>query len=489
MLRHVLLGETDAERDRGVAAVDREAELVARVQGRGVREEVGRPVLQPLVEGQNHQRTVPRPVAVEQAPEPDPLAHRNGQGPERRARNEVLTLSFHFVILRLLSIRLYASRPGLVNDLVGDGESAMNAISDPLSDRTPAEGESPGSTPGWRSSGPAERSDGCSRRRRPSRSTAATATPCARSASSRSRGGRPQGRWRGRRVCSTPRWPTSASCAARARSSSRARAAPCTPGSASRSRCRRRSTCPSPRRPRGTCSRTRGGPPALGPVPARLARAVRQQPREPRGRRLVLASAPRAQHLVITCNGEGALATAYRSVPGVRTVVLDEKTNDRSLVMTSSFTNLVAGRPGPGRDRPARGLDRPGGAAGGGCATRCSSTRADALAASRAATADRSCTSAAAAAWAPPTRPRLKMLEMTDGQVWTLPESYLGLRHGPMSALHGDTLRGGLPLLRPPVRAYELDLLRELDRKRLGAASRGRGRRRADRGSRPGRTI
>jgi tagatose-6-phosphate ketose/aldose isomerase len=58
---------------------------------------------------------------------------------------------------------------------------------------------------------------------------------------------------------------------------------------------------------------------------------------------------------------------------------------------------------------------------------------------------------------------------MTGGQVWTLAESYLGLRHGPMSALHDDTLVVAFLSSSPVARAYELDLLRELTRKRLGA--------------------
>jgi tagatose-6-phosphate ketose/aldose isomerase len=54
---------------------------------------------------------------------------------------------------------------------------------------------------------------------------------------------------------------------------------------------------------------------------------------------------PLCRHLVITCSGRGRLATSYRDDPRVATVVLDERTNDRSLVMTSSFTNMVlAGR-------------------------------------------------------------------------------------------------------------------------------------------------
>src|SRR5262245_28886884 len=49
----------------------------------------------------------------------------------------------------------------------------------------------------------------------------------------------------------------------------------------------------------------------------------------------------RAYHLIITCNREGTLATEYRDVPRVRAVVLDEKTDDKRLVMTSSLKNMV----------------------------------------------------------------------------------------------------------------------------------------------------
>ena len=37
----------------------------------------------------------------------------------------------------------------------------------------------------------------------------------------------------------------------------------------------------------------------------------------------------------------------------------------------------------------------------------------------------------------------LKLLEMTEGRVRTLAETFLGLRHGPMSTVHGDTLIAG----------------------------------------------
>jgi tagatose-6-phosphate ketose/aldose isomerase len=61
----------------------------------------------------------------------------------------------------------------------------------------------------------------------------------------------------------------------------------------------------------------------------------------------------------------------------------------------------------------------------------------------------------------------LKMLEMTDGRVLTRAEGCLGLRHGPMCALQKRSLFF-LPLSSHPLRrAYQMDLLKEVDRKGL----------------------
>jgi tagatose-6-phosphate ketose/aldose isomerase len=63
----------------------------------------------------------------------------------------------------------------------------------------------------------------------------------------------------------------------------------------------------------------------------------------------------------------------------------------------------------------------------------------------------------------------LKMLEMTAGRVTTFPETYLGLRHGPMAAVNQEALVVCFLSSDPTIRAYEVDLVRELDRKKLGA--------------------
>jgi tagatose-6-phosphate ketose/aldose isomerase len=62
----------------------------------------------------------------------------------------------------------------------------------------------------------------------------------------------------------------------------------------------------------------------------------------------------------------------------------------------------------------------------------------------------------------------LKMLEMTDGRINAVAETFLGLRHGPMCAVHDDTLVVCFLSSDAVTRAYEMDLIRELNLKELG---------------------
>ena len=55
---------------------------------------------------------------------------------------------------------------------------------------------------------------------------------------------------------------------------------------------------------------------------------------------LVIDAEPCMRHLAITCNHAGHLYTTYRDDPRVDVILLDDRTNDRSLAMTSSLTNM-----------------------------------------------------------------------------------------------------------------------------------------------------
>lgn len=174
------------------------------------------------------------------------------------------------------------------------------------------------------------------------------------------------------------------------------------------------------------------------------------------------------RHLLITCNRHGRLAARGAADPAVTTVLLDDKTCDRSLVMTSSFTNMVlAGRllalSAVPKDYEARALRLAG------LAAQVLLRHGDGLAAA-ARTEFRSAVYLGSGGRHGSAREAaLKMLEMTAGRVMTLPETYLGLRHGPMAAVDDRALVVCFLSADGVVRAYEADLVRELARKGLGA--------------------
>jgi len=183
----------------------------------------------------------------------------------------------------------------------------------------------------------------------------------------------------------------------------------------------------------------------------------------------LLAEAPAWRHLAITCNANGKLATHYRNESRLMALVLDERTNDRSLVMTSSFTNLLLGGLGLLQNTRA-GLAASTVETAAANAQNIFDLHADAIAE----LAERDIHSAvylgSGAAFGAAREGALKMLEMTGGKVITLAETFLGLRHGPMSFIHPHTLIIAMLSADPSVHAYECDLLRELSRKQLGMA-------------------
>ncbi|MGY3039221.1 tagatose-6-phosphate ketose/aldose isomerase [Rhodanobacter sp. TND4EL1] len=182
----------------------------------------------------------------------------------------------------------------------------------------------------------------------------------------------------------------------------------------------------------------------------------------------LLVDAPDYRHLVITCNVNGKLVTRYRDDSRVSVLVLDERTNDRSLVMTSSFTNLLLAGLGlvrQGDDHPAAAVERVADSV-----QRVFDTQADALATLACSDFSNVVYLGSGGALGAAHESALKMLEMTGGAVVTVAETYLGLRHGPMSSLDEKSLVVGFLSPDPAVRAYELDLLRELSRKQLGMA-------------------
>jgi len=182
---------------------------------------------------------------------------------------------------------------------------------------------------------------------------------------------------------------------------------------------------------------------------------------------LLLKSDPELRHLVISCNADGKLATTFRGNSRVQVVTLDDRTNDRSLVMTSSFTNLVIATQSLGflseiklYQAQCRELSA--------IASHLIETHFGTLASAARLDFKRVVFLGSGARFGAAREAALKMLEMTAGKVSAMPETYLGLRHGPMSYVHADTLIICFLSSESTARAYECDLIRELDQKGLG---------------------
>jgi tagatose-6-phosphate ketose/aldose isomerase len=169
---------------------------------------------------------------------------------------------------------------------------------------------------------------------------------------------------------------------------------------------------------------------------------------------------PAVKQYAITCNAAGRLARH----PAVHTLLLDPRANDQSLVMTSSFSNLaLAGSalrrlPELASALPQINYDADRKFA----ALEAAAQRIAARGFSRAVIlASASLIGAAREA-------ALKILEMTAGQIPVLAETFLGLRHGPMSFLREDTLVLCFLSASPATRRYEYDLLAEIGAKKIG---------------------
>jgi D-galactosamine 6-phosphate deaminase/isomerase len=183
---------------------------------------------------------------------------------------------------------------------------------------------------------------------------------------------------------------------------------------------------------------------------------------------IALERYPNVRHVLVTCNQSGRMAAVCETNPDRAFVLaLDDTANDRGLAMTSSFTNMVVaghciahafspddydGQFSLLRQTGERFLER----------------AQDVAAAVAQEYFAKACFVGSGTLRAVARESALKLLELTAGKIHTMSESTLGLRHGPMSALDGDTLFVSF-LSRDQRRwNYELDLLEEVHRKQLG---------------------
>jgi tagatose-6-phosphate ketose/aldose isomerase len=185
---------------------------------------------------------------------------------------------------------------------------------------------------------------------------------------------------------------------------------------------------------------------------------------------IALAERPSIRHLVITCNGEGELATRAATLDDwAVTLVLHPRTNDRGLAMTSSFSSMVVAGLGLAYlDRVEEYVALVDQMAAAGETMLAAMPEVAERLVKRG--PERACFLGSGSAYGAAVESHLKLQEMTDGQLICLCETFLGIRHGPRAAIRGNTLVVCFVASDPQVRRYELDLIRSNREQRVGMA-------------------
>jgi len=177
---------------------------------------------------------------------------------------------------------------------------------------------------------------------------------------------------------------------------------------------------------------------------------------------------PGIAHLVVTCNEDARMIEVCRDHPRSCVVVLDAEVNDRSLAMTSSFTNMIvlgqclAHAWSIKEYEPVlRSMSRAGKQL-----LQSASELAERLALQD---FPRVCFVGSGSLASVAKESALKVLEMTGGRVATTSETVLGLRHGPMAALDDSTLFVCFVSDDARRALYARDILREVREKKIAA--------------------
>ncbi|MFH1068622.1 MAG: sugar isomerase [Candidatus Glassbacteria bacterium] len=174
------------------------------------------------------------------------------------------------------------------------------------------------------------------------------------------------------------------------------------------------------------------------------------------------------KHIVITCNKNGKLAKMGAEKKGrCLVILLPEKTNDKSLAMTSSFSSMVvAGQyfASLGDTAKFAGVVNELAKAGNVILQKYTSV----LEKICAEPFERAVFLGSNTLYGCAKECHLKLQEETDGKVVGKFDTFLGLRHGPEAVVHKDTLVVFLMSEEPLVHRFELDLMNGVKKKGIG---------------------
>jgi len=179
-----------------------------------------------------------------------------------------------------------------------------------------------------------------------------------------------------------------------------------------------------------------------------------------------LKNHPGIQHLIVTCNAQARMLRLTAGRKQALGIALPDEVHDHGLAMTSSFSNMVVFGQClahvDSADAYGKILQQ---------LMEAGTSFLDLAATLAAKLASEDFTKACFIGSGPlkgvATESALKVLELTAGQIQTMSESALGLRHGPMAALDEQTLLVAFLSGDEKVLRYELDLLEEIGRKQL----------------------
>jgi tagatose-6-phosphate ketose/aldose isomerase len=177
---------------------------------------------------------------------------------------------------------------------------------------------------------------------------------------------------------------------------------------------------------------------------------------------------PRVSHLIITCNAQGTMARSAMGKEDTYTLALHESIHDKGLAMTSSYSNMVLAGLALGYLDELRSYLHQAellSIAGENILSKYADL-ANQLARQR---FKRYCFLGTGNLSGAALEAQLKLRELTDGKLVTLSESFLGVRHGPLSGLDRHSLLVGFLSQSVQKQKYELDLLKEIKSKKIGS--------------------
>ena len=179
-----------------------------------------------------------------------------------------------------------------------------------------------------------------------------------------------------------------------------------------------------------------------------------------------LERSPETRHIIVCCNEGGRMSSIRNDAQNVCRIILSDEVNDKGLAMTSSYSNMVIAAQCLAH---LEDLDGYGHTLESLIATARNllPTAAEITEQLVAEKFSKICFLGTGPLQGVAVESALKVVELTAGRVFSFSESFLGVRHGPLSAIDRDTLVVAFVSTDQLRRAYELDLLEEIKNKKL----------------------